>query len=141
LAQFSKTHDPKTFSKASDHADWDTTMNEEYCSLMENDTWDIVPLPKGRQLVICKWVYRNNYASCGSVEIHKAEIVTKGFSQVEGIAYNENFAPVSKMNSIFLVLALATSHKSEVHKIDFKSIFLRGYLKEESYMEQPPGYV
>jgi hypothetical protein len=47
-------------------------MNEEYCSLMENDTWDLVPLPKGRKLVISKCVYRTKYASYGSVEIHKA---------------------------------------------------------------------
>jgi hypothetical protein len=51
LAQVSETHDPETFAKASGHPDWDTTMNEEYCSLMENDTWDLVPLPKGRKLV------------------------------------------------------------------------------------------
>jgi hypothetical protein len=46
-------------------------MNEEYCSLMENDTWDLVPLLKGRKLVICKWVYITMYASDGSVERHK----------------------------------------------------------------------
>jgi hypothetical protein len=72
LAQVSETHDPETFVEASGHPDWDTTMNEEYHSLMENDTWDLVPLPKGRKLVICKWVYRTKYASDGSVERHKA---------------------------------------------------------------------
>jgi hypothetical protein len=57
LAQVSETHDPETFEKASCHPDWDTAMNEEYHSLMANDTWDLVPLPKGRKLVKCKWVY------------------------------------------------------------------------------------
>jgi hypothetical protein len=52
LAQVSETHDPETFAEASGHPDWDTTMNEEYRSLMKNDTWDLVPLPKGRKLVI-----------------------------------------------------------------------------------------
>jgi hypothetical protein len=52
-------------------------MNEEYCSLMENDTRDLVPLPKGRKLVKCKWVYKNKYASYGSVERHKARLVSK----------------------------------------------------------------
>jgi hypothetical protein len=51
LAQLSKTLDPDTFVEASGHPDWDTTMNEEYRSLMENDTWDLVPYPKGRKLV------------------------------------------------------------------------------------------
>jgi hypothetical protein len=72
LTQVSETHDPEIFVEASSHPDWDTTMNEEYCYLMEKDTWDILPLPKGRKLVICKWVYMTKYASDGSVERHKA---------------------------------------------------------------------
>jgi hypothetical protein len=57
-------------------------MNEEYRSLMENDTWDLVPLPKGRKLIRHKWVLRTKYASNGSVERHKTRLVFKGFSQV-----------------------------------------------------------
>src|SRR5713226_2975871 len=116
-------------------------MDEEYRSLMANDTWDLVPLPKGRKLVRCKWVYRTKYASDGSVERLKASLVSKGFSQVEGIDYNETFAPVAKMNSICLVLSLAALHNWEVHQMDVKSAFLHGDLHEEIYMEQPPGYV
>ena len=82
-------------------------MNEEYHSLIENDTWDIVPLPKGRKLFRCKWFYRTKYASDGSVERHKAQLVAKVFSQVEGIDYNETFAPIANMNFICLVLSLA----------------------------------
>jgi hypothetical protein len=116
-------------------------MNEEYRSLMANDTWDLVPLPKGKKLVICKWVYKTKYESYGSVERHKAQLVTKGFSQVERIDYNETFSPVAKMNSIHLVLALAALHKWEVHQMDVKYAFLHGYFQKEIYMEQPPGYV
>jgi hypothetical protein len=97
---------------------------------LSNYLTDLVPLPKGRKLVICKWVYQTKYALDGSIERHKARLVSKGFSQVEGIDYNETFAPVAKMNSIHLVLALATSHKWEVHQIDVKSAFLHGDLKE-----------
>jgi hypothetical protein len=95
---------------------------------MENYTWDLVPLLKGRKLVICKWVYRTKYASYGSVERHKARLVAKGFSQVEGIDYNETFSFVAKMNSTCLVLSLAASHKWEVHQMDVKSAFLHGDL-------------
>jgi hypothetical protein len=130
LAQVSETHDPETFAEALGHPYWDTTMNEEYRSLMENDTWDLVPLPKGRKLVICKWVYRTKYASDGSVERHKAQLVSKGFSQVEGIDYNETFSPIAKMNSIHLVLSLVASHKWEVHQMDVKYSFLHGDLQE-----------
>jgi hypothetical protein len=133
LDQVLETHDPETFVEASGHPNWDTTMNEEYLSLMVNDTWDLVP--KGRKLVRYKWVYRTKYASDGSVERHKAQLVSKGFSQVEGIYYNETFSPIAKMNSIFLVLSLASSHKWEVHQMDVKSDFLHVDFQEEIYME------
>ena len=77
---------------------------------MANDTWDLVPLPKGRKLVRCKWVYRTKYESDGGVERLKARLVAKGFSQVEGIDYNETFAPVAKMNSIHLALSLVACY-------------------------------
>ena len=67
LAQVSENHDPKTFAEALGNIDWDATMDEKYCSLMVTDTWDLVPLPKGRKIVICKWVYKTKYASYGSV--------------------------------------------------------------------------
>ena len=92
MAQVSENHDPE----ASGNPDWDVAMDEEYRSLMANDTWDLVPLPKERKLVRCKWVYRTKYASDESVERLKAMLVAKGFSQVEGIDYNETFAPVAK---------------------------------------------
>ena len=98
-------HDLETFAKASRNPYWDVAMDEEYRSLMENDTWDLVPLPRGRKLVRCKWVYRTKYASNGSLERLKASLVVKVFSQVEGIDYDETFAPIEKMNSIYLVFS------------------------------------
>ena len=116
-------------------------MNEEYPSLLANDTWDLVHLPKGQKLVRCKWVYRTKYGLDGKVDKHKARLVAKGFSQVEGIDYTETFSPVAKMNSIRLVLSLAASFKWEVHQMDVKSAFLHGGLHEEIYMEQPIGFI
>jgi hypothetical protein len=107
---------------------------------MVNNTWDLLPLPKGIKLVRCNWVYRNKYALDGRVERHKALLIAKGFSQVEGIDYNET-SPIAKMNSIYLVVALVASHRWEVHQMDVKSTFLHGDLQEEIYMEQPPSYV
>ena len=62
LAQISKNHDRETFAEASGNLHWDAAMDEEFRSLMVNDTWDLVPLPKGRKLVRCKWVYITKYA-------------------------------------------------------------------------------
>ena len=128
MAQVSKNHDPETFAEALRNPDWDAAMDEEYRSLMANDTWALVPLPKGRKLVRCKWVYKTKSASYGSVEIIKARLVANGFSQVEGIDYSETFAPVVKMNSISLVLSLAALHNWEIHQMDVKSAFLHGDL-------------
>ena len=105
-------------------------MNEEYHSLLANDIWDLVPLPKGRKLVRCRWVYTTKFGLDGKVDRHKACLVAKGFSQVEGIEYTETFSPVSKMNSICLVISLAASFKWEVYLMDVKSAFLHGYLHE-----------
>eukprot|EP00253_Pinus_taeda_P006432 PITA_06432 len=141
LAQAPVNHDPDTFAEASGHPHWEAAMNEEYHSLLANDTWDLVPLPRGRKLVRCKWVYRTKYGPDGKVDKHKARLVAKGFSQVEGIYYTETFSPVAKMNSIRLVLSLAASLKWEVHQMDVKSAFLHGDLHEEIYMEQPIGFI
>eukprot|EP00253_Pinus_taeda_P003527 PITA_03527 len=141
LAQAPVNHDPDTFAEASGHPYWEAAMNEEYHSLLANDRWDLVPLPKGRKLVRCKWVYRTKYAPDGKVDKHKARLVAKGFSQVEGIDYTETFSPVAKMNSIRLVLSLAASLTWEVHQMDVKSAFLHGDLHEEIYMEQPIGFI
>jgi hypothetical protein len=113
-------------------------MKKEYKSLLSNDTWDLVPLPKDKKLVRCKWVYRTKYRPDGKVDKRRDRLVAKGFSQVEGIEYTETFAPVAKMNSIHLVVA---SYQWEVHQMDVKYAFLQGDLHEEIYMEQPPGFI
>eukprot|EP00253_Pinus_taeda_P014026 PITA_14026 len=116
-------------------------MNEEYRSLLANDTWDLVLLSKGRELVRCKWVYRTKYGPDGKVDKHKGRLVPKGFSQVEGVDYTETFSPVAKMNSIHLVLSLSSSFKWGVHQMDVKSTFLHGDLHEEIYMGQPTRFI
>jgi hypothetical protein len=71
-------------------------MQEEYNSLLENQTWDLVPLPSGRKLVRCRWVYRTKSTADGYVIRYKARLVSKGFQQVHGIDYDETFAPSSE---------------------------------------------
>ena len=78
---------------------------------MTNNTWDLILLPKGRKLVICKWVYRTKYGLDGIIIKHKSRLVVKGFSQVEIFDYTEIFSHIAKMNSTHLVLTFATSHK------------------------------
>ena len=75
---------------------------------------------------------RNNY---------KARLVTKGYSQKEGIDYVEKFAPVAKLKTIRMLIALATKYHWKLHQLDVKSSFLNGELKEEVYLTQPEGFV
>ena len=116
-------------------------MKNEYNSLLANDTWDLVPVMKGRKLVRCKLVYRTKYGPYGKVDKHKAILVAKGFLQVEGIDYTEIFSPISKMNSLHLFLSLVASYKWEFHQMDVKSTFLHGDLHLEIYMEQPLSFI
>jgi hypothetical protein len=69
-------------------------MTKAYHSIMKNDVWDIVPRPKGKSVVTSKWIYMIKFAVDGSVEKYKAICVARGFSQVEGIYYEETFSLV-----------------------------------------------
>jgi hypothetical protein len=84
----------------------------------------------GRKLVRCRWVYRTKSAADGQIRRYKAGLVAKGFQQVHGIDYDETFAPVAKMDSIRLALAIATTKGWEVHQMDVKNAFLLGDLSE-----------
>ena len=87
-----------------------------------------------------KWMYKIKHVVDGSIDKYKARFVARGFSQKEGIDYEENFAPISKYTSIRLVLSLATVMKRKIHKMDVKTAFLNGVVEEEVYVEQPLGF-
>ena len=118
-----------------DKEQWEKAMDAEYLSLIENDTWELVPLPKGRTAIRGRWVY-----ALKEDGRYKARYVAKGFTQVQGIDYNEIFAPVCRYESIRTLLALAAINDWEIHSMDVKTAFLNGELEEEIYMEQPDGY-
>jgi len=71
---------------------------------------------------------------------NKARLVSKGYAQVEGIDFEETYAPVARMESIRMILAYACSKNIKVHQIDVKPTFLNGELEEEAYIEQPEGF-
>ena len=109
-------------------------MQEEFKSLQDNATWELVPLTSKRKLVQCKWLHRKKVVVYGSDINYKSSLVSKGFSQVHGVDYTETFASDAKMDSIRLVLFIVVSKQLEVHHMDVKSVFLHGDLHEESYM-------
>ena len=133
--------DPKSYYHAQKDSRWQVAMDEEMNSLQKNTTWELVPLTPGRKLVQCKWVFQNKVAADGSTYKCKARMAEIVFSQVQGVDYHETFAPVAKMDSICLVLAISASKHWEVHHMDVKSSFLHGNIHEKIYMKNPHGYI
>eukprot|EP00253_Pinus_taeda_P024245 PITA_24245 len=84
-------------------------MNKEYESIMKNDVWDVVPKPKDKLVVTSKWLYKIKHGVDGSVEKFKARFVARGFSQNEGVDYDEIFAPVARYTTIRSIIALVAS--------------------------------
>jgi hypothetical protein len=115
-------------------------MTEEYQSIIKNDVWEIVPRPKGKDVVSSKWLFKIKHVVDGSIEKYKAGFVARGFSQKEGINYEETFTPMAKYTSIKTIIALATKMKWKLHQKDVKTNFLNGVIKEEVYIEKPQGF-
>ena len=83
--------EPSTFEETSQHHVWRDAMMDEYHSIMKNNVWEIVPRPEGKSMVNFCWIYKLKHVADGSVEKYKARFVARGFSQVEGVDYDETF--------------------------------------------------
>ena len=141
MTQVMNTIEPANYQQAKEHKVWMDAMKEEYDSIMKNETWELTELPENKVPIGCKWLFKSKFNADGSIDKHKARLVAKGYSQKEGIDYVDTFAPVAKLNTIRLMIALATKHKWNLHQLDVKSAFLNGELKEEVYLVQPEGFV
>jgi hypothetical protein len=120
--------------------EWADAMIEEYQSIIKNDVWEIIPRPKNKDVVSSKWLYKIKLLVDGSIEKHKARFVGRGFSQKEGIDYEETFAPVARYTSIRTIIALAAKMKLKLHQMDVKTTFLNVVIEEEVYIDQPQGF-
>lgn len=116
-------------------------MDVEIEAIKRNDTWELTELPEGGKKIGVKWVYKTKFNENGEVDKYKARLVVKGYSQQHGVDYTEVFAPVARMETIRLVVALAAQKGWAIYQLDVKSAFLYGELNEEVFVEQPLGYV
>ncbi|XP_017191781.2 retrovirus-related Pol polyprotein from transposon RE1 [Malus domestica] len=132
--------EPATYKSAMKVPVWFQAMQEEIDALHHQHTWSLVHLPLNKNLVGCKWVFKLKKNSDRTVARHKARLVAKGFSQEPGLDYGETFSPVVKPTTVRLVLALAAHFNWNVRQLDVKNAFLHGFLNEEVYMAQPPGF-
>ena len=97
---FLATFEPSIFEEANQNEHWVAAMNEELDQIEKNNTWELVPRPKDKNVIGTKWVFRNKLNEDGQVTRNKARLVCKGYAQVEGIDFDETFAPIARMEAI-----------------------------------------
>ncbi|KAI3681162.1 hypothetical protein L6452_35946 [Arctium lappa] len=132
--------EPKKAYDAMKDSSWIEAMQEELLQFKLQDVWDLVDLPKGHRAIGTKWIFRNKKDERGIVIRNKERLVAQGYTQEEGIDYEEVFAPVARVETIRLFLAYASYMNFKVYQMDVKSVFLYGTIDEEVYVCQPPGF-
>ena len=115
-------------------------MQNELNEFERNKVWDLVERPPDRTIIGTRWVFRNKLNEDGDIIRNKARLVAQGYNQEEGIDYDETFAPVARLESIRIMLAFASYMNIKLYQMDVKCAFLNGYLQEEVYVKQPPGF-
>ncbi|MCO5600798.1 hypothetical protein L7F22_054914 [Adiantum nelumboides] len=116
MAKVAPDVEPICFEEVATNVKWQEAMNEEMDALYGNGTWDLVPLPKGKKLIGCRWVYKIKHNSDGSLSKYKAGLVAKGYALIYCIDYEETFAPLA----IIVVVAM---NGWILHQMDVKNAF------------------
>lgn len=138
---FAGTEEPQSYKQAAGDKNWRLAMEGEINSIEKNGTWKLTELPVGKKVIDLKWVYKIKKNADGEVIKYKARLVAKGYVQEHGIDYEEVFAPVTRLETVRLLLALAAKNGWQVHHLDVKTAFLNGDISEEVYVSQPMGFV
>ncbi|GAB2277345.1 hypothetical protein Dimus_039229 [Dionaea muscipula] len=140
LSAISTMLEPRNFQEAHSQVVWRDAMDAELRALHENNTWSVVPLPRGKHVVGSRWIFKNKFNANGTFDRHKARLVAQGFTQKYGIDYKETFAPVAKMTTVRVLLSVAINNGWSLTQMDVKNAFLQGDLEEEVFMKLPPRH-
>lgn len=140
-ANIANTDDvPRTIRTALCNPAWFTVMEDEYHTLKDNDTWELVPRPQSMHVMSGKWIFKYKYHVDGILERRKVCWVVCGFSQRPGLDFDQTFSPVVKPTMIHTVLYLVVARDWPIHQFDVKNAFLHGDLTEQVYCLQPTGF-
>ena len=137
---FVASFEPRDVGHALSDPNWVNAMHEELENFERNRVWVLVEPPPNCHPIGTKWVFKNKQGEDGVVVRNKARLVAQGYSQKEGIDYEETFAPVARLEAIRILLAFAASKGFKLFQMDVKSAFLNGFIEEEVYVRQPPGF-
>lgn len=135
--------EPKTIDEALNGINashWKDSISQTISGHIKNKTWGIVDKPQNKNIVDCKWVFKIKYNSNGDIERYKTRLVAKGYSQIEGIDYDETFSPVVRYVTLRVLLAYAAIYDWEIDQMDAVMAFVQGTLSEEIYMKVPDGF-
>ncbi|GKD08420.1 retrovirus-related pol polyprotein from transposon TNT 1-94, partial [Tanacetum coccineum] len=138
---FLSTIEPKNINEALKDESWVMAMQEKLNQFISNDVWELVLNPMDMTIIGTKWVYRNKFYKNGAVTRNKARLDVQGYNQQEGIDYDETYAHVARLESIRILLAYACTLNFKLFQMDVKSAFLNGFINEEVYVAQPPGFI
>ena len=106
--------DPKSYQEAisrKDAAEWKKAINVENDAHVKNDTFSVVSRDDSMNVINCMWIFTQKKDENGNVKRYKARLVAKGYSQVEGVDFNETFAPVMRYKSLRVILALSVLNR------------------------------
>ncbi|KAE8184386.1 hypothetical protein CF328_g7874 [Tilletia controversa] len=134
--------DPWSVAEATRRKDsqlWLEAMQKELKSHDGRGTWEIVTAPLGANLISAKWVFRVKRNGDATIQKYKARLVARGFTQVQGVDFEETFAPTSRLQILRLFCALVAVLDMELHQIDFETAYLNATLTHDIYMLPPEG--
>lgn len=120
---------------------WIDAMHDEIKSMATNDVWGQVELPRNCKKNRYKWIFKTKKDSEGKIERFKARLLAKGFTQKEGIDFNETFSHVSTKDYFRIVMTLVAHFYLELYQMNVKTTILNGDLNKEVYMQLPEGLV
>ena len=118
---------------------WRKAIRREIRELKVNDTWKEMSRPKGSNLVSTKWVFTVKYTPKGDIDRFKARLVARGFSQIQGVDYNDTFAPTVRMDTLRMLMAIIAAKDLECHQVDINNAFTESDLDEDIFLSPPYG--
>ncbi|KAL8145281.1 hypothetical protein AgCh_003468 [Apium graveolens] len=141
LCAFVAEFEPKNAQEAVADEHWSVAMQEELNQFERCDVWELITPPQDAKIIGTRWVFKNKKDEDGNIIRNEARLVAQVYNQPEGIDYDETYAPVARLEAIRILMAFAAHKKFKIYHMDVKSVFLNGYLKEEVYVKQPPGFI